>query len=469
MNTLDKLLKNFSSNALGNIIGQGMNFLTLLYLPRVLGPQGYGVFNFAQSYLMYFILLSDLGISLFSIRTINQRNAEKQHVVAQEVFITRFYLSIFSMCAFAVSSLIIPVGNQERISLILTSISVFFLGTAVDYLFNAFSDMKFIGVSVAIKNAVFFLLCILFVKNSSDICLTSLAFTISTAAGCSILYFVFIKKFFVLRLRGLSHAHFSIIKQALPLAVSLVMVQINNNFDIIYLNFTKGSLEVGYYSTPYKIINFLIGVLVVYFNAAYPSIAEYLHKNRKQLDSFISKFYKMGVIFVMPIVFGGIVLSEKIIDLLFGKQFAPSALLFSLLLPLIFIRLVTSTFGAVLIMGKGAKYFTQGVIFGAIINIVLNIILTPHYGAQGSAVATIVCEFVQGIYLYIKYRQYCHARLFISNTLPLISSLLMCFAIHFVIRSNLFICFGIGVLTYFVCFAFFKSIFKIYRCWVNER
>ena len=49
MDEIKLLIKNFSSSAIGTVLGQLINFFTLLYLPRILGPDRYCIFSFSQS------------------------------------------------------------------------------------------------------------------------------------------------------------------------------------------------------------------------------------------------------------------------------------------------------------------------------------------------------------------------------------------------------------------------------------
>lgn len=459
---IKKTISNFSSNAVGNIIGQVIAFITLLYLPRVLGPNGYGIFNIAQSYLAYFMLLSDFGLSLYGIRIINQNKSSDKKNTVNQIFSLKLIISFIATIIFIITIFFMHVNEQQKLSLFCISFSVLFSGMTVDYLFNAFSNMKYIGVSIALKNITFFGLCLLFVKNVKQTYLTSFAFTLSVFIGMLVLYLIFSRKYFKLHIVIPIIYDLRILYQSLPLAVSSFMVQINNNFDIIYLSMTKPSKEVGFYSAPYKIIYFLFAIMSIYFNAAYPAIAKLFNQNRKKLNLFINKFFRLGVLFTTPIVFGGIALSPNIIQLLFGNLYRPSIILFDLLLPLIFIRMFTNTFGAVLIMGKGSKYLTVGVMIGAIINVVLNILLTPSFGAIGSAWATILCESIQGIYLYIKYRKYCSSKLLKYQIIPLISSVFMFLILLKLEKCNLIISLSTGIIAYFLFYFIISIIIRTF-------
>lgn len=448
MSAIRKSLNNFKNGAIWNILGQVINFFILLYLPRVLGPAGYGTFNFAQSYIMYFYLICDLGLSLLCVREVNQ-SKNKQNII-DKIYSLKFYVSLIAMAIFYISILFIKKSMTVKYMLLCIGFSIFFTGITIDYIFNALSNMKYNGLSVAFKNIIFGMLCFLFIKDAKHSYITALFYTISLFFAQLYLLIVFNKKYFKIKLVKCNKNDINIFKKSLPLAIANFMIQINNNFDIVYLTFTRTQKEVGYYSAPYKIINFLIGIMCLYFNAAYPMIAELIKKSRKELNNYITKFYTIGMTVFVPITFGGIALNKKIINFAFGYQYQKSEILFVLLLPLIIIRMITSTYGAVMIMGNKSKYFTKGVMIGAFINIILNIILTPKYGAEGSAVATILCESIQGIYLYYIFRKDCDSKLFKASFIPLLSSIIMYIILKMNNNINLFLGIILGVIIYFI-------------------
>lgn len=447
MERINKLLKNFLQAGSGNIVGQILMFLIVAYLGRVLGPKGYGVFNFAQAYLFYFYILTDLGLSLYCIKQANQ--VENSTRVFQDIFTLRFYLSIFSTILFFLSIFFIDKSPAEKNTLYLMGLSIFFNGIFIDSFFTAKNNMKYIGVSQFLKNALFYLICLLLVHEKTDVGKASIAFSVGFFVSSAYLILRFKKVYSFKLLIKPSKNLIQILKTAFPLAFSLLMIQVNNNFDIIYLSFVKDQSLVGYYSAAYKIINFLIAVLVIYFNASYGTIAELFKKDRKELNKFITNFYKIGILFVAPITLGGIVLSNQLMVFVYGNSFKESGILFALLVPLILIRMVTSTYTGVLIMADKSKQLSFSVAIGALINIVLNIIFVPRFGAVGSAVATLVCEIIQGAFLYLYYKNICSTNLIKFTIKPVISSMLMALVI-WTLHLNLYFSLIIGIVIYFI-------------------
>jgi O-antigen/teichoic acid export membrane protein len=462
MNHLNMLIKNFTSSAFGNIIGQILAFFTLLYLPNVLGPSAYGIYNSAVALMMYFFLLCDLGLSIYCIREVNKKN--NGDAIINKIFMLKFYLSILSSILFVIICILVYRDTLERITFVSMSVGVFSMGVYIDYAFNAKNDMKYIGRGNIIKNLLFFIFVIIFIKTKNDIYYATILYSLSLMITSLYLILAYNKRYHKLKFTKIEINDIKLIKYALPMAISLLMVQINNNFDILYLSFVKGKEIVGYYSAAYRIINAIITIMVFYFNSAYPTISELHNKNKEMLKNYMEKFYVIGAAFIFPITFGGIALGNKIILLLYSQNYFPSIRAFKILLVLLIIRYISSVFGAVLIMGNESKKFTMCVIIGAIINVILNIVLVPKYSFIGSSFSTIVCEMVQMLLLFyfcfkdIKFK-------FIKNTIIL----LFCSSIMFisleVIKTNLYLSIVIGIIIYILLFGiiYFRDISRLMK------
>ena len=124
--------------------------------------------------------------------------------------------------------------------------------------------------------------------------------------------------------------------------------------------------------------------------------------------------------------------------------------------------MITSTYGSVLIMGDGAKDFSKCVFIGATINVILNVILVPYYGSIGAALATLICEVVQGVYLFKYFRKYCDSKFIKSTLLATISSIFMASILNIIYyKFNLFINILIGASIYFIIFVIMYSLMHV--------
>lgn len=80
--------------------------------------------NFAQSYSTYFLLLSDLGLSLYCVKKVNQ--SDSSNLIIDKVFSIKFILSTISTILFFISVNFILQSNFEKMILYGIGVSIFF-------------------------------------------------------------------------------------------------------------------------------------------------------------------------------------------------------------------------------------------------------------------------------------------------------------------------------------------------------
>ncbi|WP_423777034.1 oligosaccharide flippase family protein [Clostridium perfringens] len=132
--------------------------------------------NFAQSHSTYFLILSDLGLSLYCVKKVNQ--SDSSNLIIDKVFSIKFILSTISTILFFISINFILQSNFEKMILYGIGVSIFFSRISIDYLFNSLNHMKYMGISIAVKNIIFFILCIVFVKSKQQTNLFSIFYTL---------------------------------------------------------------------------------------------------------------------------------------------------------------------------------------------------------------------------------------------------------------------------------------------------
>jgi len=107
----------------------------------------------------------------------------------------------------------------------------------------------------------------------------------------------------------------------------------------------------------------------------------------------------------IPITVAGILLSEKIILLMSDSSYLEASNALKYLFVAIGCIFIGNLLGNVLIVSKHQKVSMYISIFGAFLNIGLNLYLIPEYSFVGAAIATAITEFFVLIaYLFIAYK-----------------------------------------------------------------
>ena len=138
-------------------------------------------------------------------------------------------------------------------------------------------------------------------------------------------------------------------------------------------------------------------------------------EEQKSLE-YVDKTMWVVLVITMGCAFGLAGVSTTFAPVYWGEEFRASSQIIAGMTP----ALVFSAFGNVirtqfLIPRSFDKEYTVSLVYGAVINIVINILLIPRIGAMGAVVGTIVAEMVLCVYQTWVARKYLHIREYLLN------------------------------------------------------
>jgi O-antigen/teichoic acid export membrane protein len=201
-----------------------------------------------------------------------------------------------------------------------------------------------------------------------------------------------------------SHEFESYYKFIRPIMILPVFTWIVSSGDKYLIQWYKDSYSVGVYSAAYsigsKVFLSLGGMIILWFNSSvYSSFSNtddigkcIVETKQRVLRYFILGLMIVGLIHVFSNHIGLLLLSDK-----YRESFKLiSILAFSQLI------LTCYQFWEQLLFASGnTKYILYNYIIGSIINVLLNILLIPVLGVQGSAISMVICTIIQYMYLFL--------------------------------------------------------------------
>ena len=93
---------------------------------------------------------------------------------------------------------------------------------------------------------------------------------------------------------------------------------------------------------------------------------------------------------------------------------------------------------------------------GAIVNLGLNILFTPFYGAMGAAVATAICYIVVWVIRYQQSKKYIRIRVNLMR--DIITYILLIFQSIFILMNGIKMYICVGTLFVIICLLYIKDI-----------
>ena len=385
------VLKNTFWLVLAQIFTRLFKFLLVIFAARILGPEGWGSFQYVLSIASMFFILSDWGVGNLLVRDYQQKEDFKERIHTGSL--VREFLAFASLVIALIFSLIFENINFRKTFIILSFF--IFLGNLRDYISNFFQaiqkmEKQFILTFIeSLATLILGIILLLTLKN-----IISLAFAYLFGIVFSFLVAIILAKNFFSYLKP--KFNFQFLKYYLingfPLALFGMLGFVFFNTDQIILGRLKGVEAVGYYSIASRIILILVTFPSLFLTALFPQLAlSVIDKER------LKNIFKKSIPFILLmsfLLFISILIFADFLPLIFGEKYVSSIQPLKLLSLILLFLPLTNLFDNFLfsINKQWQDFFIT--LFCASLNVALNFLLIPQYSIFGAIYATLISQFV---------------------------------------------------------------------------
>lgn len=363
------------------------------YISRVLGVNGIGICNFADSIINYFVLFSTIGISIIGIREIAsvKDNNKELDIVFTSLIVHTIIPTLIACIAFVLAVFYIEkLGEYKEILLI--GIGKL-LGTAflLDWFFKGMENFKYITKCTIVIKVLYVISVFAFVKEPEDYLIYFLLTTIMVLVNS--LYNIFYCRHFV-RIKFSRINCIQLIKPNLINGLYLFLNTMYITLNVAFLGFVSNVTQVGYYTTSSKIFAIILAMYSAFTGVMLPRMS-YLY-SEERMDEFkelINKSLNVLIIFTIPVVLVCTILSPQIIDVISGPGYEGAYIPAAISMPLIFVV----GYEQILIIQiltplKEDSIKLKNSIVGAIVGVVGNIVLVKTFLAVGATIVWALSE-----------------------------------------------------------------------------
>lgn len=381
-------------NSLRSLSSVIFPLITFPYVSRVLSVSGIGKYNFSNSIFSYFLLISALGISTYAIREGAKYRDNKLEMdqFVDEIFTINVFSATIAYILLFICLIVFVRLHSYLACILIYSIQIAFSVVSFDWLFTIYEDFLYITVRSIIFQLISILLLFIFVRHKNDY-LNYAAITVFSAVGSNILNFYRARQINQIKLVF----HFNLKKHMIPILI-LFAANVANliyvNSDVTLLGLMKSNYVVGIYSISSRVYTIIKSLLSAMLLVTVPRLAMlYGKKEFIKYKNLISRLTNMLILLTIPSMFGLIMLSKQVILIIAGKHFLRSTMSLKILtLAYIFAILAWVLSDCVLIPAKREKKVLYSMTISAVLNIILNLILIPHFAENGAAASTVLAE-----------------------------------------------------------------------------
>lgn len=403
--------KSLGKNAMFNVVYKCLNvvfpLITMVYVSRILLPDGVGKVASAQNIVAYFVIIASLGLPAYGVKKIAE--CRDFHEYCSKTFSELFAINAIStlICSLIYVVIIFSADffyGKIFISLVV-GIQLFANFINIDWIYQGFEEYKYIMMRSLTIKIISLIAVFTFIHTQDDYIIYALITTLSLVANF-IFNAVHLPQFVSIYIHDLNLKRH--IKPILTLLAASIAIEIYTLADTTMLSIFKGDEVVGYYSNATKCVSIVRTMIAAVCAVFLPRLNYYIgHNQFSEFNSLAKKGLKMLCMMSIPAAIGIMMLSDDLIYVLFGNAYAQSAKSMQILSFSIITVAISNFTGYQILVSVGKERFVlYSTIIGALINIILNSILILPYGHYGASVASVISEGAIALYQLYFVRKY---------------------------------------------------------------
>lgn len=384
------VFKNTFWISLSVAIGKILRAVLIIYVAKILGPTSYGQFAFALAFVSLFVTFFDLGLSPIVTREFSRdREREKEF---SSIFSLKILLGIGTVSLIWIGSFFITQDPEiQKVIWILSLFSLLGHFPEIIYAyFRARQKMEYEALTNIFQVVLMVGLGFFIIFNFPSVLNISYGYLFSVLIALIALLIFFHFKFFPLKLSFKTKIWKSFLLMSWPLALTSVFGLIYGYIDSIMMGSLGQIIQTGWYNASLKIINLVLVPSAVISMTFFPALSRFSKESKEKFQRIFNYQIAMMIFLAFPIVIGGIILAQPIIDFIYDASYFPAILALQILIVMAGFAFLNAPFSQVLIAADQQKKIFWVTFFGAIINIILNIVLIPRFSLYGAATATVI-------------------------------------------------------------------------------
>lgn len=411
-------VKKYSANfsyLIGEYIFSLMSSLIVgIAVARYLGPESYGIINFAISVYAICIVITTLGIDDIIYKDMVENSTNRGFIEGTALFL-KIIVSLIVYVIVCIYGYFSFTGEKLQVLLIINFAVLFQPFSVFSFVFLSLAEGKYTSISRIISYSSSSIFKIILIIIGADI----KYFAFAVFLDYFLLFFVVA---FIYKYKGYSKIKLqinydylkSLIKKAPVLFLNVLFFTSFLKFNTIYISYIYGDFHAGIYNAALRLTEAFYLIPAVILTAFFPAVIKAKSLGEEEYIRRISIFLSA---FTLPFILISLfvtLFSPFIIHLLYGEKYELSYIVLAvtiLSVPLIFFSTVTSKY--FIIENKVSQIFYRSFL-SFILLILFNKVFTNLYGIFGAGLAFSLSAFISFYLVDIFFKE--SRRLFLIKT-----------------------------------------------------
>lgn len=383
-----------------NIFTLATNLLLVVILVRLLGPADYGLYTSVLVVPLLVVSFFQMGIRATTVYLIGSGKHDDNAVVSAVLSIL-LLTSILGIFFSGLAYFLVSTTGYTRllIGMALATIPLRLITVYTGGIFLGKEDIPSANMMNWLSGMLMLVLAfilVLLLRLGLNGALLSMLLSNLVVAAVALSKLL---KQFTIRLTYKNPLIWKLLGTGVVYALSFLVIQLNYRLDVLLLKAMSTPTEVGIYSLGVSVAELLWQVPMAIGIVVMSRSANAIDKQSMNLST--ARLLRVSLVFGIVISMFIVVLAPWVVPLVFGEKFRSSILIMQTILPgilmVIMFRILSGQLSG---MGR-PEVALKAFVPALVLNVVLNYLWIPDYGANGAVMATNISYTLGSvIYLY---------------------------------------------------------------------
>ncbi len=403
MNTIQRIAKNTTLMFSSQVISYILLFFATIYTARYLGTEGFGILSLALAITGIYAIFADLGLNTFIVREVS-KNTSISDKYLTNTFLMKIILALITFFITYLTVTIVNYSQEVSLAIYIILISMIFSSFTgiLNSIFQAHEKMEYQSLSNILNGIIMFGIVLFAIYNNLGLLSFAIIYLISSIIILIYSFIVYLLKFHISKFEVDLKFWKPTITEAWPFGISGLFAMVFVWIDSFLLSIIIGNDSVGIYNAAYRLIMFLLFIPTILNMVMFPLMSKFFVSSENSLKKILRKYFKLMLIIAIPIGISTMILSDKIILLIFGSNYTGSIIALQILIWATVFIFLNSAYIQLLQSTNQQRSLMKIATVGMVVNILLNILLIPKFSYIGASAVTVLTEFIILVLVFYK-------------------------------------------------------------------
>lgn len=367
--------------------------ITIPYLSRMLGVEGWGLVAFAQSFGQSTALIVEYGFNLSATREVACHADDRSELarIFASVTLAKLLLCVGASAGGVVAYVCVPRFQESPTLLLAAMVLGMSQGMSLMWLYQGMERMRLLAALEIASRVLVVGLIVAFVRRPDHVCRTMMLYALGPLLSTVCAYIASI------RTLGFPRPHFREAWWALQMGFTMFLFRssaalytVGNSF---ILGLLTGPRVVGIYSGAERISRAVVGLANPFGQALFPRMNVLLSESRERAAALARRVFGVAMAASVGVALLVIACAPLVVSLFLGPNFHESVLVLRLLSLLIPTLMASNLLGVQWMLPlRLDSPFNAIIISAGLVNLFLASILAPSLKAPGMAISVVLAE-----------------------------------------------------------------------------